>query len=89
MIKFFSTKTGQSIGSVALQGGNVSLDPTNMRTVMKALADSQIGHLVDFKFNGTVVPAECLFGAKAVKEIGFEAKRPQTDAESSDFSPLG
>lgn len=89
MIKFFSTRTGQSIGAVSLRTGEVSLDPASMRAVMKTLADSNVGHLVDFTFGEKTVAADCLFGAKAVKDINLQSsKRERLEGEPSDFTPL-
>lgn len=92
MIKFYSTKTGQSIGSVTLKDGDVGLSPSRMREVMKALADSDIGHLVEFEFDGTRVSASCVFGERARKDIqqsGDSSNDERSDPSTSGFSPLG
>lgn len=83
MIKFLSTKTGQSLGHIRLLDGHVSLSPTSMRRVMETLAASDIGHLVMFEFAGCESPATCLFGERANSDINSINR-----GRSSDFSPL-
>lgn len=72
MIQLTSTKTGQNLGTISLVEGSISLDPESIRRLMLRLADSEIGHLVNFEFETHVTRASCLFGSAVTATLTLE-----------------